>query len=87
MTLEEIAERPDETLPCGGRDAGPGSRLEGAARSGDRKIDIRLIPRRDVGNDFFGRRVLDRKSLAAAGVDPFAVDQHLMFFSQERRRG
>ena len=87
MTFEQVGQRPDEALSCGGRDPGPGSGLEGAARGGDRKIDIRLIPGRDVGDDFFGRGILDRKGLAAARVNPFAIDQHLMFLGQERGRG
>jgi hypothetical protein len=40
-----------------------------------------------VGDDFFGRGILNRKGLAAARVNPFAVDQHLMFFGHECGRG
>jgi hypothetical protein len=40
-----------------------------------------------MSDHFLRRGILDRESLAAAGVDPFAVDQHLMLLGQERRRG
>ncbi len=87
MALEDVAERPDQTLPRGGRNARPRSGLEGATRRGDRQIDVRLVAGRNMGDHFFVSRVLDGEGLAAAGVDPFAVDQHLMFFRQKRRRG
>ena len=87
MALEKVAERPDQTLPLAGLDARPRPGLEGAARGGDGEIDVGLVAGRDMGDDFLGGGILDRERLAAAGVDPFAVDQHLMLFRQERRRG
>ena len=86
MTLDEVAERPDQTLSRGRRDARPGPSLEGSACGGDCEVDIRLVAGGDMGDDFLGGRVLDCKCLPATSVDPFAVDQHLMFFRQERGR-
>ena len=87
MTFENVAERPDEALSRAGRDARPGAGLQGAARRGDGKVDIGLVAGRNMGDDLLGGGVLDRQGLAAAGVDPLAVDQHLVFFGKERGRG
>jgi hypothetical protein len=85
MTLDKVAERPDEALPVGRGNAQPRPGLEGTARGGDRQFDIGLIAGRNMREDFLGGRVFDRESLAVAGIDPLAVDQHLMFLDQERR--
>ena len=54
--------------------AGLGEAVEGAARRGDRLVDVGLAAQRYLGNDFLGRRIDDLVTAAPFAVGPFAVD-------------
>src|SRR5208282_5866516 len=69
------------------RDARPGTALKSAPRRSDREINVGLGACSNVANDLLGSRVLDGKSLAAAGIDPFAVDEQKVLLGEERGRG
>ena len=86
VLLEQVAEVPDELRAVGGRDARPRSGLERLPRRVHREVDIGLVARRDVGDDLLRRRIFDLEGLAALGLDPFAVDQHVMLLGQKRLR-
>jgi hypothetical protein len=50
------------------------------------KVDVGFVASRDVGDDFLRRRILDLEGLAALGLDPFAVNEHVLFLGQKRLR-
>jgi len=87
MALDNVAERPDEALPVGGemRDHGPVSKARRAAATA-RSISA-LSPAGTCAMISSVAGSSTAKVSPLRGVDPLAVDQHLMFFGQERRRG
>src|SRR5215472_15795149 len=67
------------------RDQGPESeRLAGRSHS---LIDVGLVGRRDMADDFLCRGILHRKGFATACFDPLSGDQHAVFLAQKRRGG
>jgi phosphatidylserine/phosphatidylglycerophosphate/cardiolipin synthase-like enzyme len=86
MLFEEVAEVPYEPRAFGWRDARPRAGFERLARRLHSKINVGFVAGRDVGDDLLRRRVFDLEGLAALGLDPFAVDQHVMLLGQKRLR-
>ena len=86
VLFKKVAEVPYEPRTLGGRDARPRAGFERLARRLHRKVDVGFVAGRDVGDDFLRRRILDLEGLAALGLDPFAVDQHVMLLGQKRLR-
>src|ERR1700722_13719328 len=75
VLFEEVAEVPYEPRPVGWRDARPRAGFKRLPRRLNRKVDVCFVSRRNAGDDLLRRRVLDFESLAALGLDPFAVDR------------
>jgi hypothetical protein len=75
--LDEIGQFEQQVLPLKGLDLAPWP-FEGAAGGRDRAVDILGIALGDGGEQFSGGRVVRLEALAGCGVDPFAVDQHLL---------
>ena len=65
MLFEQVAEPPDQARAIAGQDARPRTGLEGPASGGDRRVDIGFVAGRNMGDDLFGRRILDWEGLAA----------------------
>ena len=86
VLFEEVAEPPHEPGALGGRDARPRAGFKRLPRRLHRKVDVGFVTRRDMGDDFLRRRILDLEGLAALRLDPFAVDQHVMLPGQKRLR-
>ena len=86
VLFKEVAQAPDELGAVGGRDARPGAGFKRLARRLHRKVDVGFVSGRDVRDDFLRRRILDLEGLAALGLDPFPVDQHVMLLGQKRLR-
>jgi hypothetical protein len=86
VLFEEVAELPHELRAVAGRNARPLAGFERLSRRRDRGVDVRLVARRHVGDDLLCRRVLDLEGLAALGLDPFAVNQHVMLLGEKRLR-
>jgi hypothetical protein len=87
MRFEQIGKLPDQLAAIGGRDFRPRPAFESAARRFDGSIDIGSIGLGNRGDRLTGCRVEDVESLARFGVDPFAVDQQLVFTSEKGRSG
>jgi hypothetical protein len=51
--------------------------LEGAARGGNRLVDVGLGTERNLVHRFFGGRIDHRRGLLDGGIDPGAIDVEL----------
>jgi hypothetical protein len=76
IALDRIGECVERLGSLGRRRLGP--RHEGGAGGGDGTIDVGSIALRNPGDLVLGGRVDDGGGLAAAGVGPVAVDEHLL---------
>ena len=75
--LDEIGELEQQRLALERLDLAPRS-FEGAARGGDRAVDVLGIALGDRGQQLAGGRIVGLEALAGGRIDPFAVDQHLL---------
>ena len=78
MVEDQIADVPKDLPAFGGREPSPGSLVERMPRRVDRVIDVLGFAFGHLGDDFTGGGIEDRKRFARRGVDPFAVDEHLL---------
>ncbi|MEA2869466.1 MAG: hypothetical protein QOE39_4181, partial [Bradyrhizobium sp.] len=75
ILLDEIGELEQQVLPLERLDLAPWS-FEGAARRGNRAVDVFRVAFGNGREQFAGGGVVRLEALAGSGVDPFAVDQH-----------
>ncbi len=84
ILLDQIGELQEHVLPLERLCLAPRS-FEGAARGGDRAVDVLRITLGDGREQFAGCGVEGLELLAGGGVDPFAVDQHLLVGTIRKR--
>ena len=77
ILLDEVGEPEQHALPLEWLHLAPRP-LEGAARGGDRAVDVLGVALGDDGEQFAGGRIARLELLARRGIDPFAIDQHLL---------
>ena len=77
ILLDQIGELQQQRLPFERLDLAPRP-FEGAARRRHRAVDILGIALGDGREQFAGGGIVGLEALAGGGVDPFAVDQHLL---------
>ena len=77
ILLDQVGEPEQHVLPLEWPYLAPRS-LEGAAGGGYRTVDVLGVALGDGGEQFAGRWIMSLELLARGGIDPFAVDQHLL---------
>jgi len=75
VAFDRIGELVERGGSFGRRRLRPGR--EGRARCGDRSVDVGDVALRNLGNLLLGGGIDDRCGLAAAGIGPIAIDEHL----------
>src|SRR4051794_35988695 len=77
MRLDEISELQQQRLPLIRFGLAPGP-FERAARRRNRTVDVLRIAFGDGREQFASRRIMCLEALTRGGIDPFALDQHLL---------
>ena len=77
ILLDEVGELEQQVLPLERLDLAPRP-FEGAASGGDRAVDVLRVALGDRRQQFAGGGIVGLEALAGGGVDPLAVDQHLL---------
>lgn len=87
MRLEHIREFPDQPAALGRLHPRPWSGLEGDARRGHCRVDIRGATLGRLGDLLAARRIGDREALAGFRIDPGIADQQPVGLRDEGLHG
>ena len=83
MLFDQVGEPPHHAAALGWRNLRPWAGFECGARGFYGAVDIFAVAFGDLRENFAGGGIVGGESFAGSGIDPLAVDEHLLLLAYE----